>query len=149
MSKILLRKQFFHFIINTSNRNHFWIMSRILNFIYIVTRSCNHYKQTAGVIAARINGIGMEGIASKAEVYSVKILDSENKATISAVIKSIEWCIQNNIDIINRTSRHTFNIPRHYFILLFLIFYVFTRLELLWVFSIFLAVLFQRRNLNK
>lgn len=60
-----------------------------------------HGTQTAGVIAARINGIGMEGIASKAEVYSVKILDSENKATISAVIKSIEWCIQNNIDIIN------------------------------------------------
>lgn len=60
-----------------------------------------HGTQTAGVISARINGIGMEGIASKAEVYSVKILDSENKATISAVIKAIEWCIQNDIDIIN------------------------------------------------
>lgn len=60
-----------------------------------------HGTQTAGVIAARINGIGMEGIASKAEIYSVKILDAENKATISAVVKAVEWCIQNDIDIIN------------------------------------------------
>lgn len=60
-----------------------------------------HGTQVAGVIASRINGIGMQGIAEDAEIYSVKILDSENQASISAVIKAIEWCIQNDINIIN------------------------------------------------
>nr|MBP3598371.1 S8 family peptidase [Eubacterium sp.] len=63
--------------------------------------SSGHGTQMAGVIAARINGLGMEGIAEKAEIYSVKILDSENKASISAVVKALEWCIQNDIDIIS------------------------------------------------
>lgn len=43
----------------------------------------------------------MEGIASEADLYSLKVLDSENEASISTVVKAIEWCIDNNIDIIN------------------------------------------------
>ena len=43
----------------------------------------------------------MEGIASEAELYSVKVLNSKNQASVSDVIKGIEWCIDNNIDIIN------------------------------------------------
>ena len=43
----------------------------------------------------------MVGIASKAQLYSVKVLDKENQTTISTVIKAIEWCIENDMDIIN------------------------------------------------
>lgn len=68
---------------------------------YKPTDSSGHGTQVAGVIAARINGLGMEGIADQAQLYSVKVLDENNKASISAVTKAIEWCIQNDIDIIN------------------------------------------------
>ena len=60
-----------------------------------------HGTEMAGIIAARNNGIGTIGIAYNAEIYSVKILDSGNKASISSVIKAIEWCIKNDIDVIN------------------------------------------------
>lgn len=60
-----------------------------------------HGIAVAGPVAARISGFGMEGIASGAEIYSVKILDKENKANVSTVVKAIEWCIQNDMDIIN------------------------------------------------
>ena len=60
-----------------------------------------HGTSVAGVIAARINGFGMEGIASEAELYSLKILNEDNTASTSTVVKAIEWCIENDIDIIN------------------------------------------------
>lgn len=60
-----------------------------------------HGTEMAGIIAARSNGIGTIGIAYNAEMYSVKILDSSNKASVSSVIKAIEWCIENDIDVIN------------------------------------------------
>lgn len=59
-----------------------------------------HGTSMAGVVAARIN-IGFEGIASEAELYSVKVLDKKNAASVSTIIKAIEWCIENKIDIIN------------------------------------------------
>lgn len=60
-----------------------------------------HGTSIAGVIAARINGFGIEGIASESELYSLKVLNEDNTASVSTVIKAIEWCIENNIDIIN------------------------------------------------
>ena len=41
------------------------------------------------------------GIAQDAEIYSVKVLDKDNKACVSSVVKAIEWCIDNDIDVIN------------------------------------------------
>lgn len=60
-----------------------------------------HGTEMAGIIAARNNGIGTIGIAYDAEVYSVKILNSSNKSSVSSVIKAIEWCIKNDIEVIN------------------------------------------------
>lgn len=60
-----------------------------------------HGTEVAGIIAARNNGIGTIGIAYDAEIYSVKILDSSNRSKVSSVIKAIEWCINNDIDVIN------------------------------------------------
>jgi len=68
---------------------------------YKPTDNSGHGTAMAGVIAGRINGFGIEGIASEAELYSVKVLDAENKAPISAVVKALEWCIENDMDIIN------------------------------------------------
>lgn len=60
-----------------------------------------HGTEMAGIIAARKNGIGLIGIANGADIYSVKVLDENNKAKISSVIKGINWCIENDIDVIN------------------------------------------------
>lgn len=68
---------------------------------YKPTDNSGHGTAVAGVIAGRINGIGMEGIASEADIYSLKVLDKENTAPVSAVVKAIQWCIDNEIDIIN------------------------------------------------
>ena len=40
-------------------------------------------------------------IAPNAQIYSVRIMDAENKATLSRVVEGIYWCIDKDIDIIN------------------------------------------------
>lgn len=59
-----------------------------------------HGTGIASIIAA--NGENdIKGINPDVELYSVKILDKENSATLSRVIRGIYWCIENNINIIN------------------------------------------------
>lgn len=36
-----------------------------------------------------------------ADIYSVRVLDGNNSASLSSVIQGIEWCIENDMDIIN------------------------------------------------
>lgn len=36
-----------------------------------------------------------------ADIYSVRVLNGDNEATLSSVIQGIEWCMENDIDIIN------------------------------------------------
>lgn len=57
-----------------------------------------HGTGIASIIAA--NGENdIKGINPDVELYSVKILDKENSATLSRVIRGIYWCIENNINI--------------------------------------------------
>ncbi len=60
-----------------------------------------HGTSVASVIAAKDNGIGVTGINPNVDLYSVKILDDEKKASLSRVIQGIYWCMEHNIDIIN------------------------------------------------
>lgn len=55
-------------------------------------------------IASIISGNGETGICGvnpNAEVYSVKVLDGENKAPLSRIIQGIYWCIEHEMNIIN------------------------------------------------
>ncbi len=55
-------------------------------------------------IASIISGngeTGIYGVNPNAELYSVKVLDSENKAPLSRIIQGIYWCIEQDMDIIN------------------------------------------------
>lgn len=51
------------------------------------------------------HGTSIAGVISDinpyADIYSVRILNRENKGKLSEVINGIYWCIENNIDIIN------------------------------------------------
>ena len=40
-------------------------------------------------------------IDPEAEIYSVRVLDKDNKGTLSRVVSGIYWCIENDVDIIN------------------------------------------------
>ena len=43
----------------------------------------------------------MYGVNPDVELYSVKVLDGDNKAPLSRIIRGIYWCMENDIDIIN------------------------------------------------
>lgn len=60
-----------------------------------------HGSHVAGIIAARNNAIGIVGVAPKAELYAVKVLDKRGSGYVSNVILGIEWAIDHNMDVIN------------------------------------------------
>jgi len=59
-----------------------------------------HGTHIAGVIGALHNDIGIKGVAPDAEIYSLKVMDSQG-GYLSDAISAIEWCIENDIDIIS------------------------------------------------
>ncbi|MEK4251580.1 S8 family peptidase [Paenibacillus sp. FSL W7-1287] len=67
------------------------------------TDSLGHGTAIAGIISANDNDIGIVGVSSNenVELYSVKVLNDTGKGETSHLISGIEWCIENNIDIIN------------------------------------------------
>lgn len=59
-----------------------------------------HGTGIASIIAGNEEG-GIQGVNPNAELYSVKVLDGENRAPLSRVIQGIYWCMENDMDIIN------------------------------------------------
>ena len=59
-----------------------------------------HGTGIASIIAGTDEG-GVQGVNPNVDLYSVKVLDEENKAPLSRVIEGIYWCIENDINIIN------------------------------------------------
>jgi len=78
---------------------------------FAYNRSINHYKRNypvqghgthvAGIISAKNNSIGVVGVAPKAEIYSVVVLNDSGSGTFRNLIRGIDWCIKNNMDVIN------------------------------------------------
>ncbi|NVB34905.1 S8 family peptidase [Bacillus licheniformis] len=60
-----------------------------------------HGTAIAGIIAAEDNSFGLVGIAPETEIYSVKVLNSKGKGSLDNLVKAIEWCLDNNIQVIN------------------------------------------------
>lgn len=60
-----------------------------------------HGTSVASIIAAKDNNVGITGVNSNVELYSVKVLDDSNTAPLSRIIQGIYWCIDNDINIIN------------------------------------------------
>lgn len=60
-----------------------------------------HGTAIASVIAGYQDNDGFEGIDPNCDLYSVKVLNSENIATLTSIISGIYWGIENNVDIIN------------------------------------------------
>jgi subtilisin family serine protease len=60
-----------------------------------------HGTHVSGTIAAARDGRGVVGVAPKARLYAVKVLDSEGSGNLSDVIKGIIWCANNGIQVAN------------------------------------------------
>lgn len=68
-----------------------------------------HGTGVASIIAGTAQN-KVQGVNPNAELYSVKVLDSMNKAPVSRIIEGIYWCIDNGMQIINMsfgTSRYS------------------------------------------
>ena len=59
-----------------------------------------HGTAVAGIIA-HDDDLGLTGISPNAEIYDVKVLDDKGLADIDTLIKGIQWCIQENVKIMN------------------------------------------------
>jgi subtilisin len=60
-----------------------------------------HGTHCAGTIAAARNGAGVVGVAPKASLYAVKVLDKNASGLFSWSIAGIDWCIKNRMHIIS------------------------------------------------
>ncbi|MFD2614558.1 S8 family peptidase [Paenibacillus gansuensis] len=60
-----------------------------------------HGTHIAGTIAAAGQYHGIVGVAPRAVIHPVKSFDKHGAALVSDIILGIDWCVRNNIDIIN------------------------------------------------
>jgi subtilisin len=60
-----------------------------------------HGTHIAGTIAAASTGNGVFGVAPEAKIYAVKAFDQYGTAYVSDIVKGVEWCIENHMQIIN------------------------------------------------
>lgn len=60
-----------------------------------------HGTHVAGIIAAVDNNFGVTGASPGAHLYAVKILNSCGYGYFSDVIRGLDWCVRNGIEIIN------------------------------------------------
>jgi subtilisin family serine protease len=70
-----------------------------------------HGTHVAGIIAALNNEIGVVGVAPDASLYAVKVLDSTGSGYYSDIIAGIEWCVINQIAVVNMSLGGTYNSP--------------------------------------
>lgn len=84
------------------------LRERVKGGINFTTENKNDYMDRlghgtfcAGIIAASENRKGIIGVAPLVNIYSVKVLNDRGEGKPSWIQQGIEWCIENNIDIIN------------------------------------------------
>jgi len=69
------------------------------------TRSYNddngHGTHVAGTIAAANNSLGVVGVAPKADLYAIKVLDRAGTGYLSDIIKGIDWAVSSKVNVIN------------------------------------------------
>lgn len=62
-----------------------------------------HGTHVAGTVAAEDNDIGVVGVAPAASLYALKVLDSGGSGYFSDIIKALEWCMSNDIQVTNNS----------------------------------------------
>lgn len=62
-----------------------------------------HGTHVAGIVAALDNDIGVVGVAPKADLYALKVLDRTGRGNYSDVIAALEWCMYSGIQVTNNS----------------------------------------------
>lgn len=60
-----------------------------------------HGTHVSGIIAAENNNLGVVGVAPKAKIYALKVLDRNGSGYLSDIIEALDWAVQNNMQVIN------------------------------------------------
>ncbi|PIR16620.1 MAG: hypothetical protein COV48_09575 [Elusimicrobia bacterium CG11_big_fil_rev_8_21_14_0_20_64_6] len=60
-----------------------------------------HGTHVAGTIAGVLDGKGVVGVAPKARLYAVKVLDKDGAGGLSSIIKGLIWAGNNRMDVAN------------------------------------------------
>jgi len=60
-----------------------------------------HGTHVAGIIAGKLNGFGIVGVAPEAELYSVAVFNIFGQASETSIIAGLQWCIDQKMDIVN------------------------------------------------
>lgn len=60
-----------------------------------------HGTHVSGIICAEKNGVGVVGVAPKADLYVAKAFNSDGKTTYPSIEKSLNWMIAKKVDVIN------------------------------------------------
>ncbi|MFP7480310.1 S8 family serine peptidase [Terribacillus saccharophilus] len=60
-----------------------------------------HGTHVAGIIGAKHDEQGIDGIAPDADLFAVKVLDDTGEGYLSDLLEGIDWAISNDMDIIN------------------------------------------------
>lgn len=60
-----------------------------------------HGSHVAGTIAGALDGRGVAGVAPRAQLFAVKVLDQDGGGSLLSIIKGITWCARNNIQVAN------------------------------------------------
>lgn len=60
-----------------------------------------HGTHVAGIIGAVDNAFGILGTSPGAHLYALKVLDAAGEGYFSEIIRGLDWCMQNDIEIIN------------------------------------------------
>ncbi|MBE3589049.1 MAG: S8 family peptidase [Thermoanaerobacteraceae bacterium] len=60
-----------------------------------------HGSHVSGTIAAVNNGFGVVGAAPRARLYVVKVLDYRGEGYFADIIRALQWCLNQGIQIVN------------------------------------------------
>ncbi len=60
-----------------------------------------HGTHVAGIVCAERNGVGVIGVAPKADLYVAKAFDENGKTTYPSIEKSLNWMISKKVDVVN------------------------------------------------
>ena len=60
-----------------------------------------HGTHVAGIAAALDNAKGIVGVGPRIKLYAVKVLDRNGEGYVSNIIEGLDWCIRNNMQIVN------------------------------------------------
>ncbi len=68
-----------------------------------------HGSHVAGTIAGVADGFGVVGVAPKARLYALKVLDRNGSGYFSDIIAALQWCVTNHIQVTNNSYGSPFD----------------------------------------